>query len=163
MTVTDEQIAAWELLCEVVLDSSVMTEEYRDAMQPETVLDILAELHRLRGERDEAREAHRLAKQHLDAVVTSAETERDALRAEVEALRSLADRVKTAADELFGPFPVQSADDAMSQIEWNCFKNRVEIERMRECLEWLDRGGGLGHDVHRRIRAALAAPDKEGA
>lgn len=27
--------------------------------------------------------------------------------------------------------------------------------RMRETLLWLDRGGGLGHDVHERINAAL--------
>lgn len=28
-------------------------------------------------------------------------------------------------------------------------------ETMRELLEWLDRGGGIGPDVHKRIRAVL--------
>lgn len=38
-----------------------------------------------------------------------------------------------------------------------------EIERLRECLEWLDRRGGLGHDVHDRIRASLVTSKLRGA
>ena len=34
----------------------------------------------------------------------------------------------------------------------------AEIERLRECLEWLDRRGGLGLDVHEKIKQALTAP-----
>lgn len=31
----------------------------------------------------------------------------------------------------------------------------AEVRRLRELLDWIDRGGGLGLDVHQRIRAAL--------
>ncbi len=34
---------------------------------------------------------------------------------------------------------------------------RAEIARLRDCLGWLDRGGGLGADTHRRIRDCLDA------
>jgi len=33
--------------------------------------------------------------------------------------------------------------------------SRGEVEKLREMLEWLDRGGGLGRDVHAMIRKAL--------
>lgn len=33
-----------------------------------------------------------------------------------------------------------------------------EIERLRECLEWLDRRGGLGLDIHETIRKVLDGP-----
>lgn len=41
-----------------------------------------------------------------------------------EELRRLADRVKTIADEAFGPFPVQSTDDALTAIERGIFELR---------------------------------------
>lgn len=31
----------------------------------------------------------------------------------------------------------------------------AENARLRELLEWLDKGGGLGLDIHAKIRAAL--------
>ena len=36
-----------------------------------------------------------------------------------------------------------------------CIEAADEIERLRDLLEWLHRRGGLGLDVHDRIRAAL--------
>ncbi len=38
-----------------------------------------------------------------------------------------------------------------------------QVEVLRKLLHWLDEVGGLGHDVHERIRAALtASAGKEG-
>jgi len=36
-----------------------------------------------------------------------------------------------------------------------------EIERLRETLEWLDRGGGLGLDVHAKIARRSARSSRE--
>jgi hypothetical protein len=35
---------------------------------------------------------------------------------------------------------------------------QAEIERLREVLQWLNRRGGLGVEVHEHIAGALAAP-----
>jgi hypothetical protein len=39
---------------------------------------------------------------------------------------------------------------------------QAENERLREVLQWINRRGGLGVDVHEHIAAALAAPAKAG-
>ena len=79
-------------------------------------------------------------------------------------LEALTDRVKTVADESFGPFPVQTADEAMSCIEQGIFDHRrehertrrelaearVEVERLRERLGYPGRDtcGVCLHPVH---------------
>jgi hypothetical protein len=57
------------------------------------------------------------------------------LIAKLEAERDhLAQRCITIADEQFGPNPVQSAEDALTQIERRCFELRQERDRYREAL-----------------------------
>lgn len=43
-------------------------------------------------------------------------------------------RIATVADEAFGPFPVQSADDNLTAIEQGVFEMRQENERLRAAL-----------------------------
>jgi aminoglycoside phosphotransferase (APT) family kinase protein len=66
----------------------------------------------------------------------------EALAAEVADLHQT-DRIKTREINVLVPENRQLA---------------AEVERLREVLQWLDRRGGLGVDVHEHIAAALAAP-----
>lgn len=54
------------------------------------------------------------------------------LLAEVDRLR---DRVRTIADEAFGPLPVQTADEALTAIEQGVFAQRQEVERLATIAE----------------------------
>lgn len=48
---------------------------------------------------------------------------------------ALQDRIRTVADEKFGPFPVQSADDALSAIEQGCFFLRMDDQAGRKLFD----------------------------
>lgn len=49
---------------------------------------------------------------------------------------------------------VRAMNDA-NEASALCASLAAERDRLREMLEWLDRGGGLGLGVHARIRAAM--------
>lgn len=72
--------------------------------------------------------------------------ERDALRDELDdtnrdrqwlrdSHRAIRIRITDIADESFGPFPVQSADESLTAIERGIFEQRMRIERMRPVVE----------------------------
>ena len=72
----------------------------------------------------------------------------------------MADSIITIADEAFGPFGVQSAEDAMTAIERGIFEQRQTAERYRAALESIaamDRTHGSHmHSAAEVARAALA-------
>lgn len=82
--------------------------------------------------------AQRSSKESRDRVVALEEQaqRRDKLEAErLAAFEALQDRIRTVADEKFGPFPVQSADDALSAIEQGVFFQSIDVENGRKLYE----------------------------
>jgi hypothetical protein len=55
------------------------------------------------------------------------------------------------------PDMVRDRDKIIDELETKLVAAEARERVLREALEWMDRKGGLGLDVHDRIRAALSA------
>lgn len=112
-------------------------------------------LMELDGARADLREASKRRDWH-NGEATDAKGELATVRLERnEAMVTLAtlDRVCVVADEAFGPFPVQSAEDALTEIEHGIALMRREMEIVRSALT----------DPARIDRMALALADRFGS
>lgn len=73
----------------------------------------------------------------------------------------MADRVRTVADEAFGPFPVQTAEEALTAIELGIFEMRQRFESVRaESKHWCDHATKLVSDVIAADERAATAPSE---
>jgi hypothetical protein len=70
----------------------------------------------------------------LTRKLCSAEDDRDEARSKLAEVERSLDRAVVIADEAFGPFPVQSAEDAMTAIEAGIFEQEQEIRSLRSQL-----------------------------
>ena len=50
---------------------------------------------------------------------------------------------------------VTEPDDVIRELRASLAAAQKQIATMRELLEWMDRIGGLGHEVHQRIAEVL--------
>jgi hypothetical protein len=86
----------------------------------------------------------------------------ESLTADRDSQQRVCMRVMTERDRLKNSLTVSGFTDCGGEIWKPPLGKRYDIEtidRLRELLEWLDRRGGLGIDVHERIRAALSGAE----
>ncbi len=112
-----------------------MTDNEKAALQDEMGRAFYADVLRLEAEVKKLRAAN----DHLTACLASLANSRDAARAEAAHAEGL---LRGAWD-----------DAGVAREERDAA--RAEAATLRACLEWLNRRGGLGLDVHDRIDAAL--------
>lgn len=110
------------------------------------IVSMRAELHSLRTRAiaaESSATSHRMRVRDLEDLARR----RDVLNNTViEQAGSLRDRVQTIADEKFGPFPVLTADQALSAIEQGTFFQRLDAQAGAKLFdglkEWLDNARG---------------------
>jgi hypothetical protein len=143
-------------LCDAYLDALDATGIEQGGMLGALVRSLVGEVRRRRDEVAGLRRTLAAAKEgnevlwadrdaRVAAHQAAAETIRG-LRAELEAERQVSENGRRlhVEDQAAMQGYIDQRDAA-----------RAEADRMRLCLEQLDRGGGLGHSAHRDIDAAL--------
>jgi hypothetical protein len=71
-------------------------------------------------------------------------------------MNDLVERCREAAERIYDRLGTKSARVLDADVCALLGETADEIERLRATLEWLDRQGGLGLEVHDRISAALS-------
>ena len=99
----------------------------------------------------------------LKNIVQKDQIERMQCRIEEAAKRSAAE--KRALELEITTWRDKLADMSERLFAAEAVKTRqaARIARLRECLEWLDRRGGLGLDVHETIKKTLDETTERGA
>ena len=100
------------------------------------------------AEHEEEKAALRATLTETTAMAEDFNQQRVALGREVDRLRKLADRATGIVDEWFGPFPVMTADEALTKLEAELFVQRQRYEAMRgESKHWCDHATKLVSDL----------------
>lgn len=133
-------VLEWINRAKALCSCYVSLDEYRRVTEErEAVEKLLAEARERANKADERAKANSASVAEFANKLRALEEQaarRDKLAADrLATFEALQDRIRTVADEQFGPFPVQSADDALSAIEQGCFFQRQDVETGRKLFD----------------------------
>jgi len=99
----------------------------------------------------------------LKNIVQKDQIERMQCRIEEAAKRSAAEKRALELEITMWRDKLADTSERLFAAEAVKTRQAARIARFRECLEWLDRRGGSGLDVHERIKKTLDETTERGA